>query len=94
MNYSLIIIAQYFENYSDNPEKIQNWKPKGSATFKVENVDRMAVYYSDKDLNKVVDELLSKRSNDHVKYELIELDWESEEPTIISLEEFNNILNN
>ncbi len=95
-NYILIITAQYCENYlacnEDWDGKATAWKNKGGAEFKVTVSSDMRMAMDNDDLEMIIDKLLAEKSNLHTKYERVDYDFASEEPTDITtdfMKEYN-----
>jgi len=63
---TLRIFTQYYENYSDT--QTPYWKPKGGQTFIIKDIEGDMIMYCD-DLKEVCSNLISSKSNEHVKYE-------------------------
>ena len=63
---TLRIFTQYYENYSDTQNP--HWKPKGGQTFIIKDIEGDMVMYCD-NLKEVCSNLISAKSNEHVKYE-------------------------
>ena len=93
MTHKLIITAQYYENYASANEdwdgKQEYWKAKGGSTFLIDasgegKVDAMV--YSHADTEAIVEKILAKKSNLHVKYELVDIERIFSEPEDITAE--------
>ena len=63
---TLRITTQYYENYSDS--QTPHWKPKGGQTFIIKDIEGDMIMYCD-NLTEVCKNLISAKTNDHVKYE-------------------------
>jgi hypothetical protein len=63
---TLRITTQYYENYSDS--QTPHCKPKGGQTFIIKDIEGDMIMYCD-NLKEVCSNLVSAKSNDHVKYE-------------------------
>jgi len=63
---TLRIFTQYYENYSDT--QTPYWKPKGGQTFIIKDIEGDMIMYCD-NLKEVCSNLVSAKSNEHVKYE-------------------------
>tara|TARA_R110002012_G_scaffold230094_1_gene402758 strand:- start:152 stop:553 length:402 start_codon:yes stop_codon:yes gene_type:complete len=63
---TLRITTQYYENYSDS--QTPHWKPKGGQTFIIKDIEGDMIMYCD-NLTEVCTNLISAKTNDHVKYE-------------------------
>ena len=63
---TLRITTQYYENYSDTQSP--HWKPKGGQTFIIKDIEGDMIMYCD-NLTEVCTNLISAKTNDHVKYE-------------------------
>ena len=63
---TLRITTQYYENYSDT--QTPHWKPKGGQTFIIKDIEGDMIMYCD-NLTEVCTNLISAKTNDHVKYE-------------------------
>jgi hypothetical protein len=63
---TLRITTQYYENYSDT--QTPHWKPKGGQTFIIKDIEGDMIMYCD-NLTEVCKNLVSAKSNEHVKYD-------------------------
>lgn len=85
------ISAQYYENYSDNPET-PYWKPKGGAEFMLKGIDSDSLYFTE-EVEQTFKVMLEEKSNSHCKYEFIDYEMVYE-PEELSVDEFEWKLNN
>ncbi len=90
INQTVLITAQYFENYSDDP-KSPHWKPKFGQQFKiVADTEQLDCFvYETSNMQEVIEKILARKSNSHVRYEFVELERQFSEPENIT-EEFKN----
>lgn len=86
----LRIICQYWENYAamndDWDGKREGWKPKGGAEF-IAAIPDYAMMLSGEELKDISIKVISKHSNLHVKYDVVETEILFSDPTDVS-EEF------
>jgi hypothetical protein len=87
MTVDIRILAQYKENYGFF-EGTTRWKMKGGAEFVIKGVDDSVMYYRDEEVDRVINQMLAKRSNDHCAYELISWELIFGQATEISADEF------
>jgi len=80
------IICQYQENYAYYEGK-QHWKPKGSVVFSVQ-LDLAQWMYDDQRCKEIMTRLTVGKSNDLVRYEVVEFETVLDEPINIT-QEFN-----
>lgn len=71
--FTLRIIAQLFENYSDTDTPY--WKPKGGLEYTAQVSDSMRMWASNDDIKELAIELLAAESNNHERVEYIEHDF-------------------
>ena len=79
------ITAQYYENYGDS--KNPYWKAKGGQIFNV-YVDADDFFYSQDVAVEAIQELLSKQSDWHGKYEYLSYELIFAEPIVLSDRDF------
>ncbi len=83
---TILILAQRYENYAEDTEIHQLWKEKGGEEFSIEmslsELDRY--YYYSEPFEKIVTEILAKKSNNFVKYELVKHELKSYKPEDIT----------
>jgi hypothetical protein len=79
---SIRVLSQYRENYGDsvNPR----WKMKGGVEFEFKNVDDSIMYVSKDEMDRVIGQILTERSNDMCSYELISWELIFGDPVILS----------
>lgn len=76
-NVTVRVIAQYFENYSENDTP--HWKPKMGQEF-VFKADSDWLLYADDELRTIIDKILATESDSHNKYEYRDHQLIFEEP--------------
>ena len=79
------ITAQYYENYGSAESPY--WKPKGGQEFTV-RVDTDSIFYGMKDIELVAAHMLSDRSNEYVRYEVISVEPIFCEPIALDVDVF------
>jgi len=87
---TLLITAQYFENYNDEG-LTPRWKPKGGARFKiVADTEQLDCFvYNTSEVEEVVKKILASKSDNHQRFELVDIERQFSEPENIT-EEFKN----
>ena len=66
------IVAQYFENYSDDLNSAPYWKQKGTVEFNL-TADLDDIMYEKDMAVKAIKDLLLEQSNPHFKYEYVDM---------------------
>ena len=69
MKTKVLIISQYYENYSDTDTPY--WKPKGGADFS-EDISWDQLMYNDENAIKAFKKICKDKSNSMAKYEYLE----------------------
>jgi hypothetical protein len=88
MKCDIRITTQYRENYGS--EEHPYWKMKGSIEFIIRGVDDNSVLYTGRgEIERIIGEMLSERSNVMCSYELLEWELIFSEPVELSTDEFN-----
>lgn len=88
MKATVIIDAQYYENYNVGPEgfgKVPHWKPKGGHQFKIE-MDTDIIFYCP-DVAEVFTKMVEKHNSIAEKFEYIGYEIQFQEPTVLGTEE-------
>jgi hypothetical protein len=81
MMISILVSAQYYENYSDN--QTPYWKPKGGADFSFP-VDSDLVMYLDRGvLENALTKMVEEQSNDYSRYEYISHEVKFSAPIVV-----------
>jgi hypothetical protein len=81
MMISILVSAQYYENYSDS--QTPYWKPKGGADFAFP-VDSELVMYAGKGyLENVLTKLVEEQSNEYSRYEYIDHEVKFSAPIVV-----------
>ena len=66
---SILVSAQYYENYSDS--KNPYWKPKGGADFSFPVDSDLAIYACKEDLKAALMKMVEEQGNEYSRYEYI-----------------------
>ena len=81
MMISILVSAQYYENYSDN--QTPYWKPKGGVDFSFP-VDSDLVMYLDRGvLENALTKMVEEQSNDYSRYEYISHEVKFSAPIVV-----------
>ncbi len=80
------ITAQYFENYGTGANP--HWKPKGGQEFSI-RIDSDILFYNKEGVESVVAHMLDDRSNEYVRYELVDMEPVFSEPIMLDKDIFN-----
>ena len=84
------ITAQYYENYSANPDS-PSWKAKGGQVFTLK-ADSDDFFYGEESCIEAIKQMLDKQSNSHCRYEYNSHELIFSEPVQLSTEEFEATL--
>jgi hypothetical protein len=97
MKVKINLFAKIFENYNVDENgfgEVPYWKPKGSHTFIIENVDSDELFYVDRAaLIETFQELLNQQSNEAERFEYYGHDVLFTESSLISGDKFQEALN-
>jgi hypothetical protein len=81
MMISILVSAQYYENYSDN--QTPYWKPKGGADFSFP-IDTDILMYSQKGvLENALIKMVEEQSNEYSRYEYIDHEVKFSAPIVV-----------
>jgi hypothetical protein len=91
MKNTVIITAQYFENYNVGPEgfntygdKQPQWKPKGSHQFKLE-IDADMLMYTD--ANAILSKMVESHNSVAEKFEYVDYEVQWSQPTLLGTDD-------
>jgi hypothetical protein len=81
MMISILVSAQYYENYSDN--QTPYWKPKGGADFSFPVDSELVMYVGRGYLENVLTKLVEEQSNEYSRYEYIDHEVKFSAPIVV-----------
>ena len=81
MMISILVSAQYYENYSDN--QTPYWKPKGGADFSFPVDSELVMYLYKEDLRKALIKMVEEQSNEYSRYEYIDHEVKFGKPIVV-----------
>jgi hypothetical protein len=81
MMISILVSAQYYENYSDS--KNPYWKPKGGADFSFPVDSDLAIYAYKEDLKNALIKMVEAQSNEYSLYEYISHEVKFGKPIVV-----------
>jgi hypothetical protein len=81
MNITVLVSAQYYENYSDTD--IPYWKPKGGVDFSFPVDSDLLMYTSERELVIALSRLVGAQSNGYARYEYLSHEVKFSEPIVV-----------
>jgi hypothetical protein len=81
MMISILVSAQYYENYSDS--KNPYWKPKGGVDFSFPVDSDLAIYACKEDLKNALIKMVEAQSNEYSRYEYISHEFKFSDPIVV-----------
>ena len=78
---SILVSAQYYENYSDN--QTPYWKPKGGADFSFPVDSDLVMYVYKEELREALIKMVEEQSNEHSRYEYIDHEVKFAAPIVV-----------
>jgi hypothetical protein len=81
MMISILVSAQYYENYSDN--QTPYWKPKGGADFSFPVDSDLVMYVYKEELREALIKMVEEQSNEHSRYEYIDHEVKFSAPIVV-----------
>jgi len=81
MMISILVSAQYYENYSDS--KNPYWKPKGGADFSFPVDSDLAIYACKEDLKAALMKMVEDQGNEYSRYEYISHEFKFSDPIVV-----------
>ena len=81
MMISILVSAQYYENYSDS--KNPYWKPKGGADFSFPVDSDLAIYACKEDLKAALMKMVEDQGNEYSRYEYISHEVKFSDPIVV-----------
>jgi len=78
---SILVSAQYYENYSDS--KNPYWKPKGGADFSFPVDSDLAIYACKEDLKNALMKMVEEQGNEYSRYEYISHEFKFSDPIVV-----------
>jgi hypothetical protein len=81
MMISILVSAQYYENYSDN--QTPYWKPKGGVDFSFPVDSELVMYLYKEDLREALIKMVEEQSNEYSRYEYIDHEVKFSAPIVV-----------
>jgi hypothetical protein len=81
MMISILVSAQYYENYSDN--QTPYWKPKGGADFSFPIDSDLVMYIPKGVLENALIKMVEEQSNEYSRYEYIDHEVKFSAPIVV-----------
>jgi hypothetical protein len=81
MMISILVSAQYYENYSDN--QTPYWKPKGGVDFSFPVDSDLVMYVYKEELREALIKMVEEQSNEHSRYEYIDHEVKFSAPIVV-----------
>jgi hypothetical protein len=81
MMISILVSAQYYENYSDT--QTPYWKPKGGVDFSFPIDSDLVMYAYKEDLKTALIKMVEEQSNDYSRYEYIDHEVKFGKPIVV-----------
>jgi hypothetical protein len=81
MMISILVSAQYYENYSDN--QTPYWKPKGGVDFCFPIDSDLVMYVYREELREALIKMVEEQSNEHSRYEYIDHEVKFSAPIVV-----------
>jgi hypothetical protein len=81
MMISVLVSAQYYENYSDN--QTPYWKPKGGVDFSFPIDSDLVMYAYKEDLKSALIKMVEEQSNEYSRYEYIDHEVKFSKPIVV-----------
>ena len=78
---SILVSAQYYENYSDN--QTPYWKPKGGVDFSFPIDSDLVMYAYKEDLKSALIKMVEEQSNEYSRYEYIDHEVKFGKPIVV-----------
>ena len=83
MMISILVSAQYYENYNTAGEGAPYWKPKGGADFSFPVDSELVMYLYKEDLREALIKMVEEQSNEHSLYEYIDHEVKFSAPIVV-----------
>jgi hypothetical protein len=81
MMISILVSAQYYENYSDN--QTPYWKPKGGVDFSFPVDSELVMYIPNGVLENALTKMVEEQSNEYSRYEYISHEVKFSNPIVV-----------
>jgi hypothetical protein len=81
MMISVLVSAQYYENYSDT--QTPYWKPKGGVDFSFPIDSDLVMYAYKEDLKSALIKMVEEQSNEYSRYEYIDHEVKFGKPIVV-----------
>ncbi len=78
---SVLVSAQYYENYSDN--QTPYWKPKGGVDFSFPIDSDLVMYAYKEDLKSALIKMVEEQSDEYSRYEYIDHEVKFSKPIVV-----------
>jgi hypothetical protein len=83
MMISILVSAQYYENYNTTGEGAPYWKPKGGVDFSFPIDSDLVMYAYKEDLKSALIKMVEEQSNDYSRYEYIDHEVKFGKPIVV-----------
>ena len=81
MMISILVSAQYYENYSDS--QTPYWKPKGGADFSFPIDADLVMYLHKEELREALIKMVEEQGNEYSRYEYIDHEVKFAAPIVV-----------
>jgi hypothetical protein len=81
MMISILVSAQYYENYSDS--QTPYWKPKGGVDFSFPIDSDLVMYAYKEELREALIKMVEEQSNEYSRYEYIDHEVKFSAPIVV-----------
>jgi hypothetical protein len=81
MMISILVSAQYYENYSDS--QTPYWKPKGGADFSFPIDSDLVMYAYKEELREALIKMVEEQGNEYSRYEYIDHEVKFAAPIVV-----------
>jgi hypothetical protein len=81
MMISILVSAQYYENYSDS--QTPYWKPKGGADFSFPIDSDLVMYVYKEELREALIKMVEEQGNEYSRYEYIDHEVKFAAPIVV-----------
>ena len=83
MMISILVSAQYYENYNTAGEGAPYWKPKGGVDFSFPIDSDLVMYAYKEELREALIKMVEEQSNEHSLYEYIDHEVKFSAPIVV-----------
>lgn len=95
MKAELLVTVQVYQNYADDIQNDNYWKPKGATHFVIPEVDVDLLQFNQKvTVIEAISRMLTERSDRALRYEFVDYEIRWEQPMTLSATDFANNISN